>query len=144
MNNKAISPLMATTLLVAFTLVVAAIAGIWLTYMSRQRALSLNECIYDVTVGNTTHIYNERLIVSDKEFTERTIEKAGCELKILSTGWNRNGICKEIYLTFRRFNKTKSDYFGIYNFSEKLAVNKQIEECNFKITLVDYYDWYNR
>jgi len=39
MKNKAISPLMATTLLVAFTLAVAVIAGEWLTYMYRQRAL---------------------------------------------------------------------------------------------------------
>jgi len=38
MKNKAISPLMAATLLVAFTLAVAIIAGIWLTYMW-QRAL---------------------------------------------------------------------------------------------------------
>jgi len=43
MNNKAISPLMATTLLVAFTLVVAAIAGAWLTSLSRQRALEVDK-----------------------------------------------------------------------------------------------------
>lgn len=43
MNNKAISPLMATNLLVVFTLIVAIIVGIWLTKMSRQRALEVDK-----------------------------------------------------------------------------------------------------
>lgn len=53
MNNKAISPLMATTLLVAFTLIVAIIAGIWLTKMlvwdmkTNPKPLDLENLIVD-------------------------------------------------------------------------------------------------